>query len=132
MPSAINTYLGWMLFGKIQDSDVVDVANHTLELDELKYMTGSRRFLMRLFLQLIRKMTSAVHGGGKDEWLRDHHFIQHVNLITIDVESMHDKGSAKTRPRNVRGIENLRLRPAKVNKYCLYIVKRYTLSLIIS
>ena len=43
-PSAINTCLGWVLFGKIQDSDVhVDVANHTLEQGELKYMTGSRR-----------------------------------------------------------------------------------------
>ena len=28
---------------KIQDSDVVDVANHTIEQDELKYMTGSGR-----------------------------------------------------------------------------------------
>ena len=33
-----------MLFRKKkQDSDVVDVANHTLEQDELKYMTGSGR-----------------------------------------------------------------------------------------
>ena len=30
-------------FGKIQDSDVVDIANYTLEQDELKYMTGSGR-----------------------------------------------------------------------------------------
>ena len=37
-PSTINTCLGWVLFGKIQDSDVVDVAIHTLEQDELKYM----------------------------------------------------------------------------------------------
>ena len=42
-PSAINTCLGWVLFGKIQDSDVVDVANYTLEQDELKYLTGSGR-----------------------------------------------------------------------------------------
>ena len=34
-PSAINTCLGWVLFGKIQDSDVVNVANYTLEQDEL-------------------------------------------------------------------------------------------------
>ena len=40
--SASNTCLGWVLSGKIQDSDVVDVANHTLEQDELKYMTASR------------------------------------------------------------------------------------------
>ena len=32
-----------MLFGKIQDSGVVDVANYTLVQDELKYMTGSGR-----------------------------------------------------------------------------------------
>ena len=43
IPSTINTCLGWILFGKIQDSDVVDVANYTLEQDELKYLTGSRR-----------------------------------------------------------------------------------------
>ena len=42
-PSAINTCLGWVLFGKIQDSDVVDVANYTLEQDESKYLTGSGR-----------------------------------------------------------------------------------------
>ena len=30
-------------FRKVQGSDVVEVANHTLEQDELKYMTGSRR-----------------------------------------------------------------------------------------
>ena len=42
-PSVINTCLGWVLFGKMQDRDVVDVANHTLEQNELKYVTGSRR-----------------------------------------------------------------------------------------
>ena len=43
-PSAINTCLGWVLFRKIQGSNVVDVANYTLEQDELKYMylTGLR------------------------------------------------------------------------------------------
>ena len=40
-PSAINTCLGWRLFGKINDSDLLDVANYTLEWDELKYLTGS-------------------------------------------------------------------------------------------
>ena len=34
-PSAINTCFGWMLFGKIQGSDVVDVANLILEQDIL-------------------------------------------------------------------------------------------------
>ena len=42
-PSAINTCLGWVLFGKISDSDIVDVANNTLEQEEAKYFTGSGR-----------------------------------------------------------------------------------------
>ena len=42
-PSAINTCFGWVLFGKINNSDVVDVANNTLEQDESKYFTGSGR-----------------------------------------------------------------------------------------
>ena len=42
-PSEINTCFGWVLFGKIQGSDVVNVANLTLEQDMLKDMTGSRR-----------------------------------------------------------------------------------------
>ena len=28
--------------------------------------------LMRLLLELVRKMTSAAHDGGMDEWLRDY------------------------------------------------------------
>ena len=43
MPFAINTCLGWVLFGMIQDSDVVDVANPTLEQDEINYTAGSGR-----------------------------------------------------------------------------------------
>ena len=85
-PSAINTCLWWVLFGKIQNSDVVDVANHTLKQDELKYVWLDRDDLMRLFLQLIRKMTSITHDGGADEWLRDHHLIWGVNLLTMTVE----------------------------------------------
>ena len=42
-PSAINTGLGWVIFGKILDRDVVDVGNQTLEQDELEYMSGSGR-----------------------------------------------------------------------------------------
>ena len=30
-PSALNTCFGWVLFGKIGQTDVVDVANHTME-----------------------------------------------------------------------------------------------------
>ena len=74
-----------MLLRRIKDGDVVDVANHTLEPDELNYMTGSRRSYAAV-LHLIRKRTSAAHNGGTDEWLRDHNLIQHVNLITIVVE----------------------------------------------
>ena len=39
-PSAINTSFGWVLFGKIQGSDVVHVANLTLEQDVLRELTG--------------------------------------------------------------------------------------------
>ena len=49
---------------------------------------------MRLFLQLIRKMTSTAHDRGMDEWLSNNHLIQDVNLITIAVE-IHEKCSAK-------------------------------------
>ena len=48
---------------------------------------------MRLFLQLIRKMTSAAHDGGTDEWLRDYS-IRDVNLIMMIVE-LPDESSAK-------------------------------------
>ena len=46
-PSAINTCLGWVLFGKINDSDVVDVANNTLEQEESKYFTAWIRTILR-------------------------------------------------------------------------------------
>ena len=43
-PSAINICLERVLFGKIQDSDEVDVANHTLETGRIEvYGIGSRR-----------------------------------------------------------------------------------------
>ena len=61
---------------------------------------------MRLLLQLIQKMTSSAHDRGTDEWLRDHHLIQVVNLIKVNVE-FYDKRSADSGPRNVRGIKNL-------------------------
>ena len=35
-PSSINTAFGWVLFGKIHDSNIVDVVNHTLEWDVFK------------------------------------------------------------------------------------------------
>ena len=49
-PSAINTCLEWVLLGKIQDSDVVDVANHTVKQDELKYITGLRYSYAAVFM----------------------------------------------------------------------------------
>ena len=48
---------------------------------------------MRLLLQLVRKMTSAAHDGGMDEWLRDYS-IRDVSLITMIVE-LSDENSAK-------------------------------------
>ena len=42
-PFAKNTFLGWVLFGKIGRSDVVDVPNLTLERDEMMDFTGTRR-----------------------------------------------------------------------------------------
>ena len=42
--SAINTCFGWVLFGKIEGSDVVDVDKLTLKQDALKELTRSRRF----------------------------------------------------------------------------------------
>ena len=42
-PSAINTCFGWVLFGKIGESDVVDVANLTLEQTVYTDLTSSRR-----------------------------------------------------------------------------------------
>ena len=37
---------------------------------------------------------AAAPDGGLDEWLRDHHLIRDVNLLTMIVE-LPDKGSAK-------------------------------------
>ena len=66
MPSAINTCFGWVLFGKNQVSDVVDVANLTLERDVLKVMTGLTRSYAA-DLSADKKGTSATHDGGTDE-----------------------------------------------------------------
>ena len=42
-PSTINTCFGWVLFGNIQGSNVVDVANFTLKQDIMRDWTGLRR-----------------------------------------------------------------------------------------
>ena len=47
-PSTINTCFGWVLLGKIQCSDVVDMANMTLEQEVMKDLTGLRRFYVAL------------------------------------------------------------------------------------
>ena len=48
-PSPIHTFFEWILFGKIQGSDVVDVDNMTLEEDVLKYLIGSRQFYAAVY-----------------------------------------------------------------------------------
>ena len=45
-PPANNTCFGWVLFGKIQSSDVVDVPNLSLVQGVLKHTTGSRCFFV--------------------------------------------------------------------------------------
>ena len=57
-PSALNTCFGWVLFGKINGrSDVVDVANHTME--QLVYRD-----------ETTRRSYAAVLTAGKNEDLR--------------------------------------------------------------
>ena len=41
--------LGWVLLGKIEGNDVVDVANLTLEQDMLRELTGSRSSYAAVF-----------------------------------------------------------------------------------
>ena len=81
-PSAISTCLGWVLFGKINDSDVVDVANNTLEQDESKYFTGSGRSYAAV-VAAGKKTTSAAHDGGMDEWLRDYSIRDTISVMMI-------------------------------------------------
>ena len=60
-----------MLFGKIQGSDVLDVANHTLEEEVLKELIGSRCSYTAV-LTADKGRTSAIHDERTDEWLVDH------------------------------------------------------------
>ena len=48
-PPAINTFFGWVHFGKIQGSVVVDMANLTLQQDVLRELTGSRHLYAAVF-----------------------------------------------------------------------------------
>ena len=98
-PSAINTCLGWVLFGKINDSDVVDVANYTLEQDELKYLTGSGRSYAAVVtagkksdLRRPRRRNGRVAKGLLDS-RRDNHDDCQITRREFD----------KIGPRNVRG-----------------------------
>ena len=105
-PSAINTCLGWVLFGKINDSDIVDVANSTLEQEESKYFTGSGRSY------------AAVVTAGKENDLRHPRRRNgRVGKGLLDLRrEIHDdcriylRELGKVGPRNVRGKENLRWR----------------------
>ena len=61
-----------MLFGKINDSDIVDVANNTLEQEESKYFTGSGRSYAAVVRAGKKNDLRAAHDGGMDEWLTDY------------------------------------------------------------
>ena len=99
-PSAINTCLGWVLFRKMQDSDVVDVANYTLEQDELKYLTGSGR-----------SYVAVVAAGKKNDLRRPRRRNGRVAKGLLDTrrDFNHDDSRiirrefGKVGPRNVRG-----------------------------
>ena len=66
-PSTINTWFGWVVFGKIQGSDVVEMANLTLEQDAFKHLTGSSHSYVAVL--------TATCDRGTDEWLRDDHIL---------------------------------------------------------
>ena len=67
IPSAINTCVGCVLFGKIQGNYVVEVTNLTLELKMLKDTARSTySFTAVIILLLMRKRTFPTHNGGKD------------------------------------------------------------------
>ena len=88
-----------MLFGKINDSDVVDVANNTLEQEESKYFTGSGR-----------SYAAVVRAGKKNDLRRPRRRNGRVAKGLLD--SRHDECRIYRRefdkigPRNVRK-ENL-------------------------
>ena len=69
-----------MLFDKIQDSDVVDMGNMTLEQEVLRDLTGSRHSYVAV-LTAKTKGTLAIYDGGTDVWLRDNHIFRDVNVI---------------------------------------------------
>ena len=56
---------------------------------------------MRLYLLPIRTGTSGTYDRGRDEWLRDNHMLQDVNLITKTVK-FDIKGSTDGESRKVR------------------------------
>ena len=56
-PSTFNTCLRWVLFGKIQDSNVVDVANLTLR-QHVERVDGIETFLSRVPTQSVSKQAA--------------------------------------------------------------------------
>ena len=103
-PSAINTCLRWVLFGKIQDSDIVDVANYTLEQDELNYLTGLGRSYAAVVtadkkndLRRLRRRNGRVAKGLLDS----------RREFNSDDCRITRQDFGKIGPRNVRGKENL-------------------------
>ena len=91
-PFAIKTCLGWVLFGKVQDSDVVDVANYTLEQDELKYLPGSGRSYAAVLTA--DKKNDLLRPRRRNGRVARDYSIRDLNLITIIVD-IPDEGSAK-------------------------------------
>ena len=93
---------------KIQDCDVVDVANLTLEQDELKYMTGSG-------WSYVAVVTADKKYNLNRPRRRNGRAAKQPPLDSR-LEFIHDRcrnprqGFDKTGPCNVRGIENLRRR----------------------
>ena len=64
---------------------------------------------MRLFLQLIRKMTSVTHDGGTGRVVKGPPLDSRREFNHDDCRVTR-RGFGKTGPRNLRGIENLRWR----------------------
>ena len=66
-------------------------------------MKRKRDDLMRPYLPPIRIKTSGANDGGRDQWLRNNHALQDVNVITTTV----DKGSADLGSRKMREMTDL-------------------------
>ena len=95
---------------KIQDSDVVDVANHTLKQDELKFVTGSGQSYSAV---LTADEKDGLHCPRRRNGLvAKQPLLVSRRKLNQDRRRTPRQGFDKTGPRNVRGIENLRRRNA--------------------